>query len=45
MKLRNFLIEWLKAKELGWQSYQAHSLDKEFIVLLADVLWYGERLP
>lgn len=42
MKLRNFLIEWLKAKELGWQSYQADSLGKEFIVLFADVLWYLE---
>ena len=42
MKLRNFLIDWLKAKELGWPRYQADSLGKEFVVLLADALWYLE---
>ena len=40
MKLHNYLIEWLKAEEVGWQSYQADSLGKDFIVLLADALWY-----
>jgi len=40
MKLCNFLIDWLKAKELGWPRYQADSLGKEFVVLLADALWY-----
>lgn len=42
MKPLNFLIDWLKAKELGWPRYQADSLGKEFVVLLADALWYPE---
>lgn len=42
MKLRNFLIDWLKKKGLGWKLYQADTLGKEFVVLLADVLWYVE---